>query len=89
MAFYIAQRNRAAGFRFQEAAERAFNLLASMPELGSEWLTSRERHVGIRIWTIRGFKKYVIIYRPIEDGIEVLRVVHGSRDLDQLLSDEP
>ena len=60
-----------------------------MPELGSEWLTSRARHAGVRTWTIRGFKNHVIIYRPIEDGIEVIRVVHGSRDLDRLLSDEP
>jgi toxin ParE1/3/4 len=29
---------------------------------------------------------YLIIYRPIEDGIEIVRVLHGRRDLDALFS---
>ena len=29
----------------------------------------------------REFRKYVILYRPLDDGIEVIRVVHGSRDI--------
>jgi toxin ParE1/3/4 len=28
--------------------------------------------------------KYVIYYRPVEDGIQVIRVVHGSRDLKRI-----
>jgi toxin ParE1/3/4 len=28
--------------------------------------------------------RYLIIYRPMKSGIDVLRVVHGSRDLRQL-----
>ena len=31
------------------------------------------------------FENYVIAYRPIVTGIEVLRVVHGARDLDAIL----
>jgi len=27
---------------------------------------------------------YVIFYRPIEDGIVVIRVLHGARDLPEL-----
>lgn len=34
------------------------------------------------------FDDYLIFYRPIETGIEVLRVVSGYRDLDALF-DEP
>lgn len=25
--------------------------------------------------------RYVILYRPTEDGVRVLRIVHGTRDL--------
>ena len=28
---------------------------------------------------------YVIFYRPLPDGIEVVRVLHGARDLEALL----
>jgi len=27
----------------------------------------------------------LIFYRPIEDGIEVIRVLHGAREIEQLL----
>ena len=34
------------------------------------------------------FPKYLVFYRPITDGIEVIRVLHGARDLDGILADE-
>jgi toxin ParE1/3/4 len=27
---------------------------------------------------------YIIFYRPIDDGIEVVRILHGARDLPPL-----
>jgi plasmid stabilization system protein ParE len=33
---------------------------------------------------IRGFEKHVIFYRPIANGIEVVRVLHASRDLEAM-----
>jgi plasmid stabilization system protein ParE len=30
----------------------------------------------------------VILYRPIPDGVEILRVIHGSQDIMKLLSRE-
>jgi toxin ParE1/3/4 len=29
-------------------------------------------------------KNYVIFYRPLEDGIEIVRVLHGAQDLPPL-----
>jgi toxin ParE1/3/4 len=29
---------------------------------------------------------YLIIYRPIEGGIEIVRVLHGRRDINALFS---
>jgi toxin ParE1/3/4 len=40
---------------------------------------------GIRQWRIPGFEKYLIFYRPLEDGIEILRVLHGARDIRRIL----
>ena len=41
---------------------------------------------GIRI-AVHG--KYLIVYRVGEDTVQVLRVVHGARDLDALFENEP
>ena len=65
-----------------ERADQLFNLirekchrLAEYPEMG------RARHellVNLRSFTV---KNYVIFYQPTADGIEVLRVLHGARDI--------
>ncbi|GEP45821.1 type II toxin-antitoxin system RelE/ParE family toxin [Brevifollis gellanilyticus] len=30
------------------------------------------------------FGKYCFFFRPVDDGIEVIRVIHSARDLDQI-----
>ena len=37
---------------------------------------------------IRIMDRYIIAYRIRSERVEVLRIVHGSRDLDRLFSDE-
>jgi toxin ParE1/3/4 len=33
------------------------------------------------------FGRYVIYYVPIEDGIDVVRVLHSARDIDTIFGD--
>ena len=40
------------------------------------------------MWSIRGFQNYIVFYRPLEDGVDVVRVIHGARDI-QAIFDEP
>jgi toxin ParE1/3/4 len=42
----------------------------------------------MRRWRVRGFENYLIFYQPLAQGIDVLRVVYGTRDLPGLLMDE-
>ncbi|MHC5726665.1 MAG: type II toxin-antitoxin system RelE/ParE family toxin [Nostoc sp.] len=68
--------------RFLNKINGKCNNLAMFPSMGrkrSELLSS-----------LRSFPvdDYLIFYRPIETGIEVLRVVNGYRDLDALF-DQP
>jgi hypothetical protein len=28
---------------------------------------------------VKNFERYLVFYRPIQDGIEVVRVIHGAR----------
>jgi toxin ParE1/3/4 len=34
------------------------------------------------------FGRYVVFYAPIEDGIDVVRVLHSARDIDAVFSDD-
>jgi toxin ParE1/3/4 len=54
-------------------------LLAEKPRMGRE---RPELRAGLRSFAVGS---YLIIYPPIGDGIEVVRVLHGARDLARLI----
>jgi toxin ParE1/3/4 len=66
--------------RFLQAAERAFCMLAAMPTLGGCCEFSNPRLAHVRSFRIREYRNYIIFYRPIDGGIEVLRDLHGAQD---------
>ena len=80
----IGQNSTRAAQRFLEAFDRAANRLAAMPQMGGTCESDHPMLAELRVWSIKGFPKYLIFYRPLEDGIEVVRVVLGSRDLESL-----
>ena len=40
------------------------------------------------VFQSRAFENYLIFYRPRENGIELIRVLHGARDLATLFAEE-
>ena len=43
---------------------------------------------GLRVFRVTGFERILLLYLPLLDGVEILRVVHGSRNLQALLRRE-
>jgi toxin ParE1/3/4 len=85
---YIGENNPKAAERFLKAAEKAFSFLAQFPKVGRTWDFESPKLNGLRSWTIPKFKNYIIFYRPLDDGIEVLHVFHAKRDIRTLLEIE-
>jgi toxin ParE1/3/4 len=85
IAFFIAKDNPAAAINVLEAAERTFQLLADHPGIGKPRSTKNPRLRNLRVRSIQAFTKYLIFYRPIPSGIQVLHVYHSSRNIDVLL----
>ena len=85
---FIARDNVDAAERFLLAAEETFQQLARRPTIGRVRAFDHPRLVGLRSWPVRGFKRHLIFYRPTESGIEVIRVLHGARDLPTIFDDE-
>ncbi len=73
-------------YGFLTSAEATFQRLATVPNLGTAFMPDEPRFAGLRYGPVGRFKSYVIFYRPTPEGIEVLRVLHGSRDLEGLLT---
>jgi hypothetical protein len=38
---------------------------------------------------VSGFEKWLVFYRPRLDGVDILRVVHGSRNIRAFVRREP
>lgn len=68
--------------RFLSNITQKFELLANFPNMGRR---RDELSSSLRSFPV---DDYLIFYRPIEEGIEVVRVVSGYRDLDTLFDEQ-
>ena len=82
---YIARDNPEAADRTYQAAEKTFETLAAMPEIGTLYWTQRSRLKGRRFFPVKQFHNYVIYYREIADGVEIVRVLHARMEKNRRL----
>lgn len=73
--------------RFLECLEETCNLLLDRPGFGRQLPMSIPELVGVRSYRVQGFDSHLVFYLQREGGIEVLRVLHGARDLEAILGD--
>lgn len=74
--------------RFLRASNSTFATLANMPGMGTHYEPDEPIFAGLRYFPITGHRKFLAFYRPLPDGIEVLRVLHGARDITGILAEE-
>jgi toxin ParE1/3/4 len=79
IALYIAADNPTAAQRWIGETYRRCKLLGEMPEMG---VARPEIRPDLRMFTMGN---YLILYRAIENGAEIIRVVHGARLWQELL----
>ncbi len=84
---FIGERDFDTGLDFLFAAEQTFELLAKMPLIGSPRRFRSSRLRNLRQFPVKSYEDYLIFYRPTEDGIEVLRVLHGRRDIEAIFDE--
>jgi toxin ParE1/3/4 len=59
-----------------------------MPGMGTQYESDESLYADLRYFPISRFRKYLVFYRPIPGGIEVLRALQGSRDIAAVLAEE-
>lgn len=72
---YIAYNDPAAAAKWLDDMEALFELLATQPSMGAQL---RSRRYGALRQHSRG--NYIVYFRAIKDGVEILRVLHGAGD---------
>ena len=82
LAEHIALDDVVAAIRFAEAFHASIDFLLDFPESGEIWKPKKARHAPMRIWPVKGFPNHLIFFRMTPDELQIIRVVHGARDLD-------
>jgi toxin ParE1/3/4 len=81
-AYYLAaEASPETGHRFLVAAHETFALLSTQPLMGWRVRVRHSRLTALRVFRISGFEKMLVLYLPLSAGVEIVRVVHASRDL--------
>src|SRR5579862_2427082 len=74
--------------RFLRAADRTLRGLAAQPFSGAPFASRIGELAGMRHFPVSGgFDKILLFYFAIENGIDLVRVIHGSRDIESLLAE--
>ncbi|HMN87717.1 MAG TPA: type II toxin-antitoxin system RelE/ParE family toxin [Bauldia sp.] len=76
---YIAEDNRAAAKRWLDDIHRHCRKLGEMPGMG---VARPDVRPDLRTLSAGN---YLILYREVEGGAEIVRVVHGARQWEKLL----
>ncbi|MDQ6938889.1 MAG: type II toxin-antitoxin system RelE/ParE family toxin [Verrucomicrobiota bacterium] len=83
---YIATDNPPAAGEVVSELRRAFEQLAQMPQIGVT-VKKIKTSEPLRVWLSPAFSNYLIFYRELSDGAEIVRVLHGARDLQRILKE--
>lgn len=84
---YLAKENMEIVDRFLAATQSTLAQIAQMPLIGSPRQYRNPRLTGIRMWPIKGFENHFIFYRIIENNVEVIRILHGARDIEGIFQE--
>ena len=80
---FIASDNRAAADRVEEATFAACEALARNPLQGH--VRPDLTKLPVRFWTPPSYPNYIVVYRPETNPLQILRVLHGKRNVRRIL----
>ncbi|MCP5068921.1 MAG: type II toxin-antitoxin system RelE/ParE family toxin [bacterium] len=82
----LEKANPVAAERVLFAALKTFELIAERPHAYPYHQAVLSQAHGLRKRTVKGYKKYLVFYRMAdEDRVDIVRVLHGARDIPELL----
>jgi toxin ParE1/3/4 len=80
---YFTERNVEVGDRLLDDFSKKCRYLTQFPLIGRSYREIRSYLRGIPM------QNYIIFYRTINDGIEIMRVIRGDRNLEAMFEENP
>ena len=80
---YIADDSPDAADRVEDAIQAACVFLVENPQAGQ--LREDLTPLAVRFWLLQPFRTYWIVYDPETKPLQILRILHGARDISSTL----
>jgi toxin ParE1/3/4 len=87
LADYIAHDNLDAAIRFMDSLQNTLELIGGQPRIGSLRYAHLPMLEGLRVLAVSGFGNHLVFYIERSTHVDVLRVLHGARDIPLALLD--
>ncbi len=81
IAVYLGLSSAPTSGRFVDRVVATLQLVVDNPRIVAAWPTLRKDLLGMRRFPVSGFRSFLIFYIPDADGIDIVRILHGSRDI--------
>src|SRR5690242_5245276 len=86
--YYISKGSPDTARRFRDRANATFRRLARMPGLGTNYAHDHPVLAELRVSVLPPpFNAYLVFFRPVAGGVEIVRVLHGARDIAYILAE--
>src|SRR5580704_11208886 len=87
-ALFIAQDNLQAALRFYDAVEKTYRQIRDHPMRWPRFEIGHPRLATLRKTSVFGFRNYLVFYPVEANVVDVIRVLHGARDIPAILGGE-
>jgi toxin ParE1/3/4 len=89
--YYEQRESRTVAQRWDAAVLRAFRSLTKMPDRGSPCNFSHSELKNLRRMAVPRFPRHLIFYQYLrqESLVRIVHVLHGARDTEALLTQQP
>ena len=84
--YILSNGSIAAAEQFLESAEATFDRILLTPRIGKQVDFVLDSLGEVRRWQMKNFQDYLVFYRVQAEQVEILRILHGARDLEGILS---
>jgi len=86
--YFGEQANLELAERYFAAVDETCRHLVKHPKMGTHYDSGIARLEGMRRFPVNGFEEYLVFYLPHLHGIDVIRILHGARDIVSLFAEE-
>lgn len=81
--YYVSTADELLGERFNTDISHVLARIQEHPEAGSPRIGLKFDLLGLRAWQLKTFAAWAVYYLNDSDAITVIRIIHGSQDIQQ------